>query len=172
MASTVQAQITNGSGAGTAASAEGGIGYGRSDEVVAVTTIPIPTSTGTHFSWAKWLALMVTAGGGSTHISNRKLQLASAPATGINLWFQAQTSYTQSSGNASADTVANGSTPTGYTQITNSAATVYDSSSVATANGSQNGKYAQVALGVDNTFVGGGGTLTLPSLNMLYDEGP
>ena len=176
MAATITAfrdsgALTAGHGT-TRASAEGGVTYARNE--AGTTVIPIPTATGTHFSWDIWLYLWCSAGGGSTHISAKTLQLATAIATGLHHWFQnvAAGSYVQPTGNIAADAGTNGATPAGYTEDVSASATSWDSSSVAATNSAMASSYAQVGLGVDNLFAGGGGTASLPNLTMAYTEGP
>ena len=73
------------------------IRYGRDDSQSSTATIPIPTATGTHYSYLKYLLLDVTVTG-ATSISNRKISIASALATGLTLWFKDQATYTQNNG--------------------------------------------------------------------------
>lgn len=163
--------LTGGHGT-TRGSAEGGYAFGRSED--GLTVIPIPTATGTHFSWETWLYLWCSAGGGTTHISNKKVQLASAIATGLHEWFRAVAagSYVQPAAVAAADAGANGATPGSDTEIVSASATVFESTSVAAANSAMASEYCVAAIGVDNSFAGGGGSSALPTLNMIYDEGP
>jgi hypothetical protein len=162
--------LTSGHGT-TVASAEGGVTIGRSED--GLTTIPVPTATGTHFSWDYWYSLQVTvAGSPTTHLSNRRTQISAGPATGLLNWFKAVNagSYVQPTTTLAADSGSNGAMPAGYTANTTSP-TVYDSSSIASGTG-QNGKYTQNGWGIDFTYVGGGGSIGTSDVDLLFDEGP
>ena len=178
MAATIRAYCATGA-TPTLASADSAdsasIKYGRDDSQSSTATIPIPTSTGTHYSYLKYLLLDVTVTG-ATSISNRKISIASALATGLTLWFKDQATYTQNNGtqgtaagNYPADAGTNGATPAGYTAVTTTP-TLWDNSSVSSGSSGRSGDYVQTVLGVDNTFTGGGGTATLPNLQLAYDE--
>jgi hypothetical protein len=186
LAATVRAYGYNGAGptGATVDSADSAsIKFGRDDLLVSTTSIPIPTSPGTKFSYIKWLGLQVTATS-STSISNRKISIAATPAvpTGISLWQGGGVAtYTQNNGtqgtaagNYPADAGTNGATPANQTNITwatlNTTATVYDNSSVSTGSTGLNGKYVPLCCGVDNTYTGGGGAATLPNVTLTYDE--
>src|SRR5690348_6225523 len=93
MAATVQATHYNGAGP-TANNVDNGSGgtapvFGLDDSIQSTAKITIPNATGTNYSWYKALALLVTAGGGSTSISNRKVKWASTPTTGLYGFFKA-----------------------------------------------------------------------------------
>lgn len=169
MGATVQAQIATGAGP-SLANAEGGIVYNRVDTIAGTTPIPIPTATGTHFSYLKWLALVVT-GTAATSISNRRIELATAIATGLNHWFQDNATYAQATGvNQPADAGTNGATPAGFTKTT-TAYQLWDNTSVSAGSTGRSGDYCETVLGVDFLFVGGAGSATaLPTLNLEYDE--
>lgn len=155
--------------------AEGGIKFNRDDTLTGTTPIPIPTATGTNFSWLKNLALDVTTVG-TTNISNRRIYLGSAPASGLNVFYKsvATGSYAQAAvGNLPAAGGTNGATPSGYTALATSlgGSTAYDASSVASSTLGVNGTLAVVVAGVDFSFAGGPGSATaLPTLNITYDE--
>ena len=178
MAATVQAQCATGAGP-TLANAETGIVYNRVDTQTGTTPIPIPTATGNHYSWLKYLALVVTATS-TTSISNRKISFASAPATGLQgLWFnqptytQANTTQGNAAGNYPADDVAaNGTVPTGIAWAgTTTTPALWDNTSVATSSAARNGNYVQTCLQVSNAYVGGAGAgIALPNLTLTYDE--
>jgi hypothetical protein len=177
MAATVLAYIATGvatvGAPATTGTAEGGITHGRDASITSTAVIPIPTSTGTHFSYPKWLFLDVTAtGGSSTTISNRTVAIATATSTGVHHWFKyvAQGSYVQPAGNLAADAGGNGATPATYTECTTSPG-AYDASGI-TNNTGANGGYCVSGIGIDNLYAGGGGTASLPSLSIAYDEGP
>jgi hypothetical protein len=178
MAATVRAYCATGAGPtlATCDSADSAsIKYGRDDSQTSTTSIPIPTATGTKYSYLKYLCLDVTVIG-ATSISNRRIAWASSPATGLTGYFLDQATYTQnngtqgaSAGNYPADAGTNGATPAGYTAMTTSNQ-VWDNTSHSTGSTGRNGDYAQTALGVDNTFIGGGGAAALPNLLLTYDE--
>jgi hypothetical protein len=165
--------FTGGSFSGV--SAEGGIKMNREDTLTGTTPIPIPTATGTNFSWLKNLALDVTTVG-TTSISNRRIYFGSAPATGLNGFYKsvATGSYAQAaSGNKPTDSGSNGATPAGYTAMATSlgGSSAYDASSVASSTLGVNGTLAVLVAAVDNTFAGGPGNATaLPNILLTYDE--
>lgn len=165
--------FTGGSYAGV--TAEGGIKFNRDDTLTGTTPIPIPTATGTNFSWIKNLALDVTTAG-TTSISNRKIYFVSAPTPGLDGFYKAVVtgSYAQAaSGNKPTDSGSNGATPAGYTVLAQSqgGASAYDASSVSTATQGVNGSLAVCVLSVDFTFAGGPGSETaLPNIQIAYDE--
>lgn len=151
------------------------IKYGRDDSQNSTTALPIPTATGTKYSYLKYLLLDVTATG-ATSISNRKISYASSLATGLALYFKDQATYTQNNGtqgtaagNYPADAGTNGAVPAGYTAMSTTPQ-LWDNTSVSSGSTGRNGDYAQTVLGVDNTFVGGGGAASLPNLTLTYDE--
>ena len=170
MAATVRASIATGAGP-TLASAEGGAKYNREDTLAGTSSpIPRPTATGTAFSYAKTFCLEVT-GTDTTSISNRKWHIASAPSTGLALWYKdLGDSYTQATGNADTDSGSNGATPTGYSAAPTSA-TLFDSGSDATSGTGRSGDYIAVCLGVSNNYAGGAGSaISLPTATFTYDE--
>ncbi len=170
-AATCQGQC--GTGASVSwANAETGAKMSREDSLAGTTPIPIPLATGTNFSWIKNLVLAVTVTG-TTSITNRRINMASSPATGLQLFWKlvAVASYAQAAaGNQPAASGSNGATPAGYTLMTTSPVQ-YDNTSVATSSTGPNGGMTVIVLGVDFTFAGGPGNATaLPSLTITYDE--
>ena len=165
--------FTGGSYAGV--TAEGGIKFNLDDTLTGATPIPIPTATGTNFSWIKNLALDVTTAG-TTSISNRRIYLGSSPSTGLNVFYKSVVtgSYAQAaSGNKPTDSGSNGATPAGYTVMATSlgGASNYDASSVATSTLGVNGSLAVCVCSVDFTFAGGPGSATaLPDIKLTFDE--
>lgn len=170
-AATCQARIGTGSSVSWA-SAEGGIKWNREDTATGVTPTPIPAAAGTNFSWIKNLVLAVTVVG-TTAITNRRISMGSAPATGLQLFWKALAvaSYAQAaSGNMPAASGSNGATPAGYTLMTTSPVQ-YDNTSVATSSTGPNGSMAVCVLGVDNSYTGGPGSASAtPTLTINYDE--
>lgn len=190
MAATIKGYAANGSGptyTDVDQADSGSITYGRDDNVTSTTALPIPTATGTHFSWVKWLVLYCTATS-STTISNKKVNLASALATGLALWYGTNgggtgtaVTYTQNNGtqgtaagNYPADSGSNGATPANnanynFTQMATTA-TVFDSSSSTDGSTGPVSHNLPTVLAVDDTYTGGGGTASLPNLILTYDE--
>jgi hypothetical protein len=170
MAAVVRASYASGAGP-TLATAETGAKYNR-EETLAGTTAPIPkpNATGTAFSWPKVMRLEVTTLD-ATSISNFRHNIASAPSTGLALWFKDDaTTYTQVAALAAADAGTNGATPAGYT-VCPTTATSWDAGSYSASTTGGKGDYIRFALGVDNLYVGGAGSaIALPNLIFTYDE--
>ena len=179
MSATVKAYCATGSGPtlATCDSADSAsIKFGRDDNQSSSTGIPIPSSTGTKYSYLKYLLLDVT-GTSSTSITNRRISWASGPSTGLTGFFKDQPTYTQNNGtqgtaagNYPTDAGSNGATPTGYTAMSTTPQ-VWDNTSVSTGSTGRNGDYCQTCLGVDSTFAGGPGAASLPNITLTYDEG-
>lgn len=120
-------------------------------------------------------------GTGSTNITNRNINQASTPSTGLKFWFQDNPTYVQANttigaaaGNIPAAGGANGATPTtsvgALTAMTNSAQ-LWDNASVSTGSAARNGDFVVFILGVDFSYVGGAGTaIALPNILLVYDE--
>lgn len=173
MAATVQAQISTGA-TPTVTNAETGIAFGLADaQDASASPILKPVGTGTNYSYYKTLHLQVTAGGGSTSISDRKIRFASAPAAGLYGFFKdGGTTYAQATaGNKPADTTAaNGAVPSGWTALSTAFQT-WHAGAVAATNGQRNGNYVQVLVGVGGDYAGGAGAaIALPNLELQYLE--
>jgi len=166
-------QAQGGTGASvTWANAEGGCKFNLSDSLTSTTPIAIPTATGTVFSWIKNLVLAVTTTG-TTAITNRRISMATSPATGLKLHFKqvAVASYAQAAtGNRPASSGSNGAVPSTYTEMTTTPA-LYDNTSVATSSTGPNGDMAVCVLGVDFSYAGGPGSAqAVPNIVVTYDE--
>lgn len=173
MAATVQAQISTGA-TPTVANAETGVAFGLADaQDASGSPILKPSGTGTNYSYYKTLHLQVTAGGGSTSISDRKIRFASTPTTGLYGFFKdGGTTYTQATGaNKPADTTAsNGAVPSGYTALSTTFQT-WDATSAAATTGQRNGNYVIVVVGVGGDYAGGAGSaIALPNIELQYLE--
>ncbi len=180
MAAVVQAQVATGAGP-TWANAEGGIKYNRADNATSTTPIPVPTATGTNFSWRRYVALAVTTIDAATSLSNRRIRATASPATGLGQWYRtyAVASYVQaSSGTMPAAGGANGATPAvngspaspSYSAAPTSD-TVYDSASVSAGSTGPNGNLIETVLGVDNLYTSGANSnLDVPDFVLTYDE--
>jgi len=169
-ASTSQAQIGTG-GSVAWANAEGGVKWNREDTIGGLSTTPIPTATGTAYTWIKNIVLSVTVAG-TTAITNRRVSLASVASTGLFLHWKALAvgSYAQAAvGNLPASSGSNGAVPAGYTLMSTTAAQ-YDNTSVATSGTGPNGMMAVIVAAVDNTFIIGAGVAALPNVVLTYDE--
>ncbi len=137
--------------------------------------IAIPTSTsGTNFSYTKYLALEVTTTG-TTTISNRMVARSSAAPAGLLLYWATSSAFVTpaiaAAANTSADDVDPDGATTNWTALTTTyvAYSTYDVTPVAGLNG----YYAKIALGVSSTtvYTGGPGTaIALPNLLFSYDE--
>lgn len=140
--------------------------FGSTDAVQSA-ALTIPTATGTVFAVYKNVYLDVTAAD-TTTISNRRVSMAASPAlpTGAKLFWKSNATYAQ--GTQPTASGSNGATPAGFTLMTTTP-TQYDGASV-TANTGKNGAYLQLTAGVDFTFAGGASLVTLPQINVDYDE--
>jgi hypothetical protein len=142
------------------------------------TPIPIPTAGtpgATVFSFPKQLALVVTTGGGTTSLLNRRVSAASTPSVppGIGLWARGNPTYANDTVPLDSDnTTANGATPSGYfpIPIAPAAPLAYDNSLVACTTGARNGWFCVVGIGVSLNYTLGAGNLSLPAIQITYDE--
>jgi hypothetical protein len=181
MAATVRVSSWHGaSGSQTAThvDSEGGgsgIKFSLDDSESGTTNIQIPTSTGTDYSWSKWLSFNVTATS-TTALTNRRVYNASAQATGIHIYYLTTptSTYAQPASIQADSTSSNNAVPSNYTELT---ATTYagsfqfDNASGSTGSTGVNGKYLTIQLGVGSDYAGGGNASTsLQSLKMAYDE--
>lgn len=106
----------------------------------------------------------------STAITNRRISMSGAPATGLTLHYKAAAYAQPASGNMPAAAGTNDATPATYTLMTTSAV-LYDNASVSTGSAGRNGSMVLVVLGVSNLFTGGAGSATaLPNIVLTYDE--
>src|SRR5690606_10072907 len=117
------------------------------------TPIPIPTSAGTNYSWRKVVGLEITTPDAGTSISNKRIRLGSAPATGVVLAFNAVATYTQAtSGNKPTDNnTTNEAIPAGYTQLTTTNQ-VYDADSDSAASAGLVGDYIDLIAGLSANY--------------------
>jgi hypothetical protein len=171
-AAVVQARAGTGSSVSWA-SAETNVAFCLADVVTGTSNpIPIPTTTGTNFSWIKNLVLYVTTAG-TTSMSNRTVNVASSLSTGLAFHWKdvAVASYAQAaSGNRPATSGSNGNVPTGYTAMTTSPAQ-YDNTSVSTSSTGPCGDMCVCVLGVSGNFAGGAGNaVSLQNISLNYDE--
>lgn len=172
-AATVRGSIGTGASV-TWATAEGGIKWNRADSATDTTTpVPIPTATGCNYSWIKNLALEVT-GTGTTNIGNFRVQMASAPATGLTYDFKAVAvaSYSQAaSGNMPAAGGTDTAVPATYTSMTTSAQQWESATNLSTGTTGVKGQMVVCLIGLGSNYAGGPGTNNAaPSLTLTYDE--
>lgn len=159
---------------GARVSAESTLKFNRVDSLAGTTPIPIPTATGTNYSFYKSLYLYCTsATGAGTSISDKQVNLSGAPATGLAVVYKDVTdTYTQSTAVLAAD-ASGGSppaTPATWTAMTTSPVT-YDAASDTSANNTRAGDILQVGLAVGSNYAGGGGSAqTVPSIIWTYTE--
>ena len=142
--------------------------FNREDTVAGTPPIPIPTATGTNYSYPKWCYLWVTTGD-STSLSNRTIHQASTPTTGLYMFWRTDATYAQAAAAPTAG-AANGEVPATYTAMTNSAVS-YHAASAAGTTGERNGQFLVLLFGVGFNYAGGAGAATaLPALTLSYDE--
>lgn len=172
-AATVQLRVYTGVTTG-AVNGEAGFTYSREDSLSGTTPVPIPTATGTNYSWLKWLALAVVSSG-TTSMSNRRIQLSSAETSGLGVFFASTgtpTYVSASSGNMLASAATNGpTTPGGWSRASPSSAIAYDAVSTPTSATGRNGQFLPTSVGVDSSYAGGAGSaVPLPDIRLIYDE--
>jgi hypothetical protein len=158
--------------------AETGVTLNRSDTQSGTTPIPIPTTTGSNYSWVQQLALEVTsAASPSTTLSNATVKLSGSLATGLALFFKGNASYLNQTGGtqgpADVGTENSGapSTPATYT-VTTTTAQQWDAMGT-TNNGGSNGRksnFLDLVLGVASTYAGSPGSSSLGNGILSYDE--
>lgn len=175
MAASMKVYLSTGATeAGARASAESGIKFNRADSQSGTTAIPIPTSTGTNYSWYKSMYLYCdSATGAGTTISALGIKLGSSPATGLSVVYKNVTdSYTQATDVLAAD-ASGGSppaTPATYTAATTSNVE-YDGTGGTSTNGARLGDILQVGLAVGSNYAGGGGSAqAVPDMIFQYTE--
>lgn len=182
MAATIRVSYYGASAGEPAGStAETGITFSRSDAKVpaaGTAPTPIPTATGTNYSWIMLLAFEVTATD-TTSINNRTVRYATSVTAGLALFFGNTSTYRQpASGNKPADsgsagpatpTPAGANAPGSYTGLTTSAQQ-WDNTTTATSSTGRKGNFCELVFGADNSYAGGGGQAALPNLTMAYDE--
>lgn len=168
MAATLQWQHATSTGP-TMGSIEGGATFGREDAVNATAGTPVPTATGTAYSYQKTTGLVVT-GTDATTISARQVKLASSPGTGLLVFFKnGGTSYSQSVAALAADAGSNGAVPATWTALTASYQS-WDAGSDSAGSTGLSGDYLLLGAGVDNLYVSGGGSASLPTATVQYQE--
>jgi hypothetical protein len=178
-AATVQAGWFGGASTEPAeVSAETGVTLNRSDTQTGTTPIPIPTTTGSNYSWVQQLALQVTAAASpATTLSNATIKLSATLATGLLLFFKGNATYLNQTGGtqAPADVGTENSgaptTPAGYTVVTTTAQQ-WDAMGT-TSNGGSTGRksnFVDHVLGVCSTYAGSPGSTSLGNSVLSYDE--
>lgn len=171
MAAVVRLSFASGVGPALT-NAETGAKYGLEESLAGATTpIPVPTATGTNFSWPKVFRYEVTTIDAATSIGNFRHRISAAPATGLKLWFRDDgATYVRSTAVAAASSGTNDFTPAGYTTAPTSD-TVYDAASYSAGTTGGKGDYLSYALGVSALYTGGANSATaLPSLITTIDE--
>lgn len=175
MAASIKAYLSTGASESTArASAESGIKFNRADSQSGTTPVPVPTATGTNYSYYKNMYLYCdSATGAGTTISDKKVSLSGAPATGFAVVYKNMTdTYTQATAVLAAD-ASGGSppaTPAGFTAM-DTTPTTYDAAGDVSANATRCGDILQVGLAVGSNYAGGGGSAqTVPTINFTYTE--
>lgn len=182
MAATVRVAYFGGSaGEPAGANAESGIVFSESDaQAPAAGTSPvsIPQATGTAYSWIMQLALEVTATD-STTLTAMDIRRASAPTSGLEVFYGVQPTYRQPAGsNAPPDSGSAGpATPTptgagapGSYVATSTSFVQYDAGGDSASTLGRKGDFTELVAAVDNSYAGGGGQVALPNLEYQYDE--
>lgn len=176
------------SGAPTLASVEAPtvMHFNRQDSEGIGFPVPAPTG-GVKSTYSNYKALRFTVSvAGTTTLSNLRIALASAPATGLRAFAltAAPAAYTQctglgaTAGNRPADSSAalaetpHPDTPANYSVIpTSPTFYVFDTASYPASGVGPFGKFAQVLAGVSDQYAGGAGNnRPLPNFILSYDE--
>jgi len=139
------------------------------------TPIPTPTATGTNFSFVKSFKVDITNVGASLTMTNVKIGTTTSPATGLKLWHQKHTTYTQATAaptstgdnNSTAPTINGTAAVAGGMVLIGSAAVLL--AGPFTTTGRQ-GDHIEVCLGVDNGNTGSGSTVAVPTLRFQWTE--
>ncbi len=174
MAIVAEIAYWNGASEGAGANAEGGLKFNKADTLTGTAPVTKPaTADGTAFSYIKCLGIKVTTADAAINLSNYRVYLGSAPATGLviaaDLSSGAFIDQTGGTG-AGADSGSDGALPTGFTALTTTPQ-VYDSGSDSGSPTGRKGDFCNVVLAVDTTYAGSGGTgVSLPTLNIDFDE--
>lgn len=161
------------------ANAEGGATFNRADSLLGTTPIPIPTSAGVNFSYLKAFCLAVTATS-TTTINNRTVRISAGMPTGLGLHWKTvaqaswgasldQTSATKSPADTTGSNNA-ATAPAGYTAVTTSGVQWDNTSQASSSTGIGSVPLLATLLAVDASFVGGGGSSSLGTLVLGYDE--
>ncbi len=178
-AATVQASWYGGAASEPAGvTAETGVTINRSDTQTGTTPIPIPTVTGSNYSWVQQLALQVTgAASPSTTLSNATVKLSAGLATGILAFFKGNASFlnqtggTQAPADVGTENAGAPTTPATYT-IATTTAQQWDAMGTA-ANGGSTGRksnFLDLILGVASGYLGSPGSTSLGNGILSYDE--
>jgi len=158
--------------------AETGVTLNRSDAQTGTTAVPVPTTTGSNYSWVQQLALEVTtAASRSTTLSNATARLSAGAATGSAGFFKGKATYINQTGGtggpADVGTENSGAptTPSTYTALTTTAQQ-WDAMGT-TNNGGSTGRksnFLDLVLGLASGFAGGPGSVSFGNLLASYDE--
>lgn len=178
-AATVRASWYGGAASEPAGvTAETGVTLNRSDTESGTTPIPIPTVTGSNYSWVQQLALEVTgAASPSTTLSNATIKLSGALATGLALFFAGNATYlnqtggTQAPADVGTENAGAPTTPASYTAVTTTAQQ-WDAMGTASNGGSTGRKsmFVRHVLGVASGYAGSPGSTSLGNSVLSYDE--
>lgn len=192
MAATANIEYFNGATLTASNDVENGgtkLRYNKSDDITTTTTpISVPQSAGTNYSFVKYLGVYVTVAA-STTLSNLSIALIAALTTGFGLFYsaiasgsyvQAGTSTAIMTDNATTDVTASGTPPSivgvGGTRLSTTPSTYDATGGSANVTNQLVGKLAATALGVGNSYAGGGGAVFIGSSSpnsgvvVAYDE--
>jgi hypothetical protein len=158
--------------------AETGVTLNRSDAQTGTTPLPIPTVTGSNYTWVQQLALEVTsAASPNTTLSNATFKISATLATGLLVFFAGNATFlNQTGGTAGPADVGteNGSAPTTPASYTVSTTTAQQWDAMGTTNnGGSTGRkstFLRLVLGVASGYAGSPGSTSLGNGILSYDE--
>lgn len=164
-------------GAGPTVTAASAIVFSREDSVIGTTGIPVPTATGTKFSWAKTMQLEITATGGLTMSNILVGKVTNESVAGTKLWevtSHAVGAYVQAS-SAPGDTADNNVTaPTvngaaaAAVQLISTPPSTYAAGPFNTTG--RKGNLVELVAGLDNTCVSSGTGIASPTMRWKWTE--
>ena len=170
-------QIDELTGAGPTSTAVSSGTMNREDTVSGTTPIPVPSATGTNFSWIKTYIMEITATGGLTMTNIRVGKVAAEATAGTKLWHvtshaigsyvQAAASPTPTGDNNITPPTLNGAASSEIQPIT-TPPSVYAAGPFASTG--QKGNLVEVSCGVDATCLITGVAVPLATLRWTWTE--
>lgn len=147
----------------------------REDTALGATPIPVPTSTGTNFSWVKSFQIEITATDGLTMTNVLFGKVTAEAITGQKLWVNtANAAYTQAVGSptSTGDNNVTGPTLNGdvavAVELINAPPTPYATGPFTTT--AKHGNIVELVAGYDTTTAASGGAVQTPTVRWRWTE--